>query len=92
MIQRNAKSSMASASTSAAPNSESEERDNSKDESDEEVDEDAEWIDTPFFPVEHVLDEYKSQAMKAMKEPILDDLVHKKLSSAFMENLKLQKM
>ena len=39
-----------------------------------------------------VLDEYKSQAMKAMKQPMLDDLLHKKLSSAFMYNLKLQKM
>ena len=46
----------------------------------------------PFFPLEHVLDEYKSQTRMAMKEPILDDPVHKKLSSAFMDNLKLQKM
>ena len=89
---RNAKASMASTSTSTAPNSESEERYNSEDESDEETAEDAEWIYDPFFPVDHVLDEYKSQARKAMKEPMLDDLVHKKLSSAFMENLKLQKM
>ena len=49
-------------------------------------------VDALFFPVEHVLDEYKSQAMKAMKEPMLDDHVHKKLSSAFMNNIKLQKM
>ena len=58
----------------------------------EENEEDAEWVDAPFFPVEHVLDEYKSQARKAMKEPMLDDHVHKKLSSTFMDNLKLQKM
>ena len=38
--------------------------------------------------MEHVLDEYKSQARKAMKEP----MVHKKRSPAFMDNLKLQKM
>ena len=38
------------------------------------------------------MDEYKSQAKKAMKEPMLDDPVHKKLSSAFLDNLKLQKM
>ena len=89
---RNAKASMASASTSAAPNSDSEERDNTEEESDEEAAEEAEWIDAPFFPVEHVLDEYKSQARKAMKEPMVDDPVHKNLSSSFMENLKLQKM
>ena len=62
---------MASASTSAAPNSESEEMDNTEDESDEEADEDAEWVDAPFFPVEHILDEYRTQAKKAMKEPII---------------------
>ena len=54
--------------------------------------EDAEWIDVPFFPVEHVFDEYKFQSRKAMKDPVIDDHVHKKLSSAFMDNLKLQKM
>ena len=79
---------MASASTSAAPTNDSEERDNT----DEEAAEEVEWIDAPFFPVEHVLEEYKSQAMKAMNEPMVDDHVHKKLSSSFMENLKLQKM
>ena len=89
---RNAKASMASASTSAAPTSDSEERDNTEEETDEEAAEEAEWIDAPFFPVEHVLEEYKSQAKKAMKEPMMDDHVHKKLSSSFMETLKLQKM
>ena len=90
---RNAKASLASASTSVAVNNESEERDFTNAESDEEENEEAaEWIDTLFFPVEHVLDEYKSQAMKAMKEPMLDDHVHKKLFSAYMDNLKLQKM
>ena len=88
---RNAKASMASASTSAAPNSESEERDNFEDESDEEDAEDAEWIDAPFFSVEHVLDEYKSQARKAMKEPMLDDPVHKKLSSIINGKFKASK-
>ena len=90
---RNAKASLAYASTSAATNSESEERDFTDVESNEEEnEEDAEWVDAPFFPVEHVLNEYKSQARKAMKELMLDDHVHKKLSSAFMDNLKLQKM
>ena len=42
--------------------------------------------------MEHILEEYKSQAKKAMKEPIIEDPTHKKISSAFMENLKLQKM
>ena len=39
------------------------------------------------------MDKYKSQARKAIKEPMIDDLVHKKLSSAFSGKfLKLQKM
>ena len=38
--------------------------------------------------MEHILDEYKSQAMKAMKEAMIEDHVHKKLS----DNLKLHKM
>ena len=79
---------MASASTSAAANSESEERDFTNVESDE----GAEWVNAPFFPVEHILHEYKSQAKKAMKEPIIEDLTHEKISSAFMEILKLQMM
>ena len=66
------------------------EKDNTEDESDEEADEDAEWVDAPFFPVEHILDEYRTQAKKAMKEPIIEDPTHKKISSAFLENLKLQ--
>ena len=82
---------MASASTSAAANSESEERDFTDVEYDEEADDD-EWVNAPFFPVEHILDEYKYQAKKAMKEPIIKGPTHKKIFSAFMENLKLQKM
>ena len=46
----------------------------------------------PSFLVEHILDEYKSQAKKAMKEPIIEDPIHKKISSTFLENLTLQKM
>ena len=88
---RNAKASMASATTSAAPTNDSEERDITEEETDEEAAEEAEWIDALFFPVEHVLLEYKSQARKAMKEPMVDDHVHKNLSSSFMETLKLQK-
>ena len=89
---RNAKASMASATTSAAPTSDSKEKDNTGEETDEEAAEEAEWIEAPFFPVEHILEEYKSQARKAMKEPMVDDPMHKKLSSSFMETLKLQKM
>ena len=57
-----------------------------------EGEEDAEWINTPYFPVEHILEEYRSQAKKAMKEPVAEDPTHKKLSSTFLDNLKLQKM
>ena len=89
---RNAKDSMAFTTTSVAPTSDSEERDNTEEETDEKAAEKAEWIDAPFFPVDHVLEEYKSQARKAMKELMVDDHVHKKLSSSFMETLKLQKM
>ena len=72
---------MASASTIAASNSGSKERDFTDVESDEEEnEEDVEWVDAPFFPMEHVLDKYKYQARKAMKKPMLDDHVHKKLS------------
>ena len=86
---RNAKASMASASTSAEIDSEPEDQDFTNADSQEDKEEDAEWIDAPFFPVEHVLDEYKSQARKTIKEPMIDDTVHKKLFSAFMDNLKL---
>ena len=83
---------MASASTSAAINSEPKDQEFTNADSEEDKEEDAEWMDAPLFPVEHVLDEYKSQASKAMKEPMFDDHVHKKLSLVFMNNLKLQKI
>ena len=83
---------MASASTSAAIDSEPEDQNFIYADSEKEKEEDVEWIDAPFFPVEHMLDEYKSQSMKAMKELVIDDHVHKKLSSAFVDNMKLQKM
>ena len=89
---RNEKASVASATTSAAPTSDSDERDNSEEETDEEAAEEAEWMDASFFRVEHVIEEYKFQARKAMKEPMMDDPVHKKLPSSFMETLKLQKI
>ena len=81
---RNAKANVASASTSVASNSESEERDFTDVESDKEADEGAKWVNAPFFSVEHILDEYKSQAKKAMQEPIIEDPTHKKISSTFM--------
>ena len=85
---------MASASTtSAAVKSESEDHDfTDVDSKEEEREEDAEWVDALFFPMKHVLDEYKSQDRKAMKETMIEDPAHKKLSSTFLENLKLQKM
>ena len=54
---RNAKANMASASTSAAIDSEPEDQEFTDVDSEEENEEDAEWVDAPFFPVEHVLDE-----------------------------------
>ena len=82
---------MASTSTSATIDSEPEDQEFTYADSEEENEEDAEWVDAPFFPVEHVLDAYKSQARMAMKEPMLDDHVHKNLFSTFLDNLKLQR-
>ena len=42
--------------------------------------------------MEHVLEEYKSQAIRAMKEHVVQDPVHKKLSSSVMDSIKLNKM
>ena len=89
---RNAKESVAYASINAEIDNKPEDQEFTDVDSEEENGQDVEWVDAPFFTVEHVLDEYKSQAKKAMKESMLDDPVHKKLSSAFMDNLKLQKM
>ena len=58
---------MASDSTSASVESESEGNDFTDAEIEEEEEGEAEWVNTFFFPVEHVLDEYKSQAKRAMK-------------------------
>ena len=90
---RNAKANMASASTSVAIESEPEDHDFiDVDSEEEEREKDAERVDALFFPVKHVLDEYKYQDRKAMKEQMIEDHVHKKISSSFLENLKLQKM
>ena len=89
---RNAKANMASASTSAAVNSESDGNDFTYIKTEEEEEGEAYWVNTHFFPVEHVPNEYKSQAKRALKEPVVEDPTHKKLSSAFLENLKLQNM
>ena len=70
---------MASTSTSAAIESEPEDQNFTDVDSEEEREDHVEWIDAPLFPVAHALDEYKSQARKAMKEPMIDDLMHKKL-------------
>ena len=39
-----------------------------------------------------MLDEYKSQVRRAMKELMVEDLVYKKLSTSIMNSLKLNKM
>ena len=38
------------------------------------------------------MDEFKSQARRAMKEPIIKDHVYKKLSSSVLDSIKLNKM
>ena len=54
---RNAKANMASASTSDAIDSEPVDQDFIDVDSEEDKEEDVEWINAPFFPMEHVLDE-----------------------------------
>ena len=89
---RNAKANLASASTSEVVENVSEGNDFTDINTEEEEEGEADLVNTPFFPVEHVLYEYKSQAKRAMKEPVVEYPTHKKLSSAFLDNLKLQKM
>ena len=84
---------MASASTSAVVHSDSEGNDFIDAETDEErAEEDEEWINTPYFHVEHVMDEFKSHARRAMKEPMIEDPVYKKLSYSILNSIKLNKM
>ena len=80
---------MASTSTSAAVNSDSD--GNAFTDADTE-EEEVDWVNTPYFPVEHVLEEYKSHDIKSMKEPVVQDPVHKKLSSSVIDSIKLNKM
>ena len=89
---RNAKVVVASASTSAAVDSDFEENDFTRTMSLKKVKKKLTGLTMPTFPVEHLLDEYKSQARRAMKEPIVEAPNHKKLSSSYQDNLKLQKM
>ena len=49
-------------------------------------------MNTHYFPVEHVLEEYKAHAKRVMKEPVVQDPIHKKLSSSIMDSIKLNKM
>ena len=42
-------------------------------ENDSEEEWEAEWVNNVYFPVGHVLDEYKSQARRAMKEPLIEE-------------------
>ena len=39
----------------------------------------------------NLLNTNKDQYNRGMKEPVLEDLIHKKLSSFFMDNIKLHK-
>ena len=90
---RNAKANMASALTGNDIESESERDDFTDASTDEEgVAEDEAWINAPYFPTEQVLDEFKSQARKAMKEPMIEDPMHKKLTSSVLNSIKLKKM
>ena len=90
---RNAKVNMASASTGNDIESESERDDFTDASTDEEgVAEDEAWINAPYFPTKQVLDEFKSQARKAIKELMIEDLVHKKLTSYVLNSIKLKKM
>ena len=89
---RNVKANMVSASTSATVDSEFDGNDFIDIETEEEEEGEADWVNTYFFPVEHVLDEYKSQTKRAMKEPVVEHPTHENLSSVFLKNLKLQKM
>ena len=52
----------------------------------------ANWVNTPYFSVKQVLDEYKSQAMRAMKDLTVEDHVHKKLTSSVIDSIKLNKI
>ena len=90
---RNAKGNMASTSRSNDIENESEGDDFTDATTDEEgVAEDEEWINTPYFPTEQVLEEFKSQARKAMKEPMIEYPVHKKLSLSVLNSIKLNKI
>ena len=83
---------MASAST-AVVNSDSDGNDFIDIDSEEEKEEwDFEWVNTSYFPVEQVLDEYKSQSRKALKDPMIEDPMYKKLSWSIIYSIKLNKM
>ena len=88
---RNAKAVVTSTSTSAAVDSDFEGNDFT-DKEFEEIEEEVDWVNNGYFPVEHVFEEYKSQARRAIKESMVEDPTHKKLSSSYMDNLKLHKM
>ena len=67
---RNAKANIASTSTYAAVNSDSDGNDFTNadtEEEEEEEEKEAKWVNTPYFPVEHVLEEYKTQDIRVMK-------------------------
>ena len=88
---RNAKANMGSALTSTVVDSDFEDHDFTDADREEEEGE-AEWVNTSYFPVEHVLEEYKAQAKRAMKEAVVQDPIHKKLSYLVIDSINLNKM
>ena len=62
-----------------------------KEDSEEKVEESGR-VNEVYFPADLVLDEYKSQDRRAMKIPMEEYPTQKKMSSLFMDNLKVQKM
>ena len=89
---RNAKTNVASTSTTVV-NSDSNGNEFTNIETEEEgEEEEAELVNTPYFLVAQVLYEYKSQAKRAIKEHLIEDPVHKNISSFVMDSIKLNKM
>ena len=83
---------MASASTTGDESDSEAWIEEEDDETPSSIDEGEEWINNEYFSVEDIQTEIKAQYKKAMKKPISEDLVHKKLSSFFIDNIKLHMM
>ena len=87
---RNAKASMASAFIAAID--ESEEDFDEVALEDSSVDEGVDWISMDFYIAKDIQREVKDQYKKEMKEPMIEDPLHKKLASFYMDNIKLNRM